>query len=73
MGDGNTTLLTVVIVVIAIIVVLWLLWNLNKDSVRVGPRPEPVGGVKSENIGPGGQDFLAPCLERGQIPRFHQQ
>jgi hypothetical protein len=53
MGDGNTTLLTVVIVVIAIIVVLWLLWNLNKDSVRVGPRPEPVGGVKSENIGPG--------------------
>jgi len=43
----------VVIVVIAIIVVLWLLWNLNKDSIRVGPRPEPVGGVKSENVGPG--------------------
>ena len=53
MGDGNTTLLTVVIVVIAIIIVLWLLWNLNKDSVRVGPRPEPVGGIKATNIGPG--------------------
>lgn len=43
----------VVIVVIAIIIVLWLLWNLNKDSVCIKPRPEPVGGVKVTNLGPG--------------------
>lgn len=57
MADNDSTLLTVVIIVIAALIVLWLLWSLDHHNDNhancYGPRPDPVGGIKSESLGPG--------------------
>jgi hypothetical protein len=68
MGDGNSSLLTIVVIAIVALVVLWLLLNSNLEDNHhhghghgggnggrncVQAKPDPVGGITSEPAGPG--------------------
>lgn len=46
MGEGNSTLVTIVILVIAVLIILWIFTSLDSGPC-VGPRPDPVGGITS--------------------------